>query len=96
MLDPTRGIDAVVARQLQLGSAVIIPIYSSGALTGALAVFSRHPRAFDEFHIRRLERLAAVVTGALQTPQPRLRKRNLSLELAPSPPDLIPAQPHHR
>ena len=61
-------IDAAVARQLQLGSAVIMPIYSSGTLTGVLAVFSRHPRAFDEFHVRRLERLAAVVTGALQTP----------------------------
>jgi len=61
-------IDAAVARQLQLGSAVIMPICSSGTLTGVLAVFSRHPRAFDEFHIRRLERLASLVSGALETP----------------------------
>jgi putative methionine-R-sulfoxide reductase with GAF domain len=61
-------IDPAVARQLQLGSAVIMPICAPGKLVGVLAVFSRHPRAFDSFHIRRLERLAAVIASALQIP----------------------------
>ena len=58
-------IDAAVARQLQLGSAVIVPIGAPGKIAGVLGVFSRHPRAFDNFHIRRLERLTAVVAIAL-------------------------------
>ncbi len=61
-------IDTAVARQLQLGSAVIMPICAPGKLAGVLGVFSRHPRAFDNFHICRLERLAAVIAGALQMP----------------------------
>jgi hypothetical protein len=61
-------IDTAVARQLQLGSAVIMPICAPSKLAGVLGVFSRHPRAFDNFHIRRLERLAAVIAGALQMP----------------------------
>jgi hypothetical protein len=61
-------IDPAIARQLQLGSAVIMPICASGKLAGVLGVFSRHPRAFDNFHIRRLERLAAVIASALQMP----------------------------
>jgi putative methionine-R-sulfoxide reductase with GAF domain len=58
-------VDAAVARQLQLGSAVIVPICAPGKIAGVLGVFSRHPRAFDNFHIRRLERLAAVIAIAL-------------------------------
>jgi hypothetical protein len=61
-------IDASIARQLQLGSAAIMPICAPDKLAGVLAVFSRHPRAFDNFHIRRLERLAAVIASAMQTP----------------------------
>jgi len=61
-------IDAAVARQLQLGSAVIVPICSADKIDGVLGVFSRHPRAFDDYHMRRLERLAAVIAGALQMP----------------------------
>jgi hypothetical protein len=61
-------IDPSVARQLQLGSAVMMPICTSGTLAGVLSVFSRHPRAFDTFHIRRLERLASVIASALQMP----------------------------
>ena len=59
-------VDTAVARQLQLGSAVIMPICAQGKLAGVLGVFSRHPRAFDSFHIRRLERLAAVIASAMQ------------------------------
>ena len=61
-------IDTAVARQLQLGSAVIMPICAPGKLAGVLGVFSRHPRAFDNFHIQRLERLAAVIAIALDIP----------------------------
>jgi putative methionine-R-sulfoxide reductase with GAF domain len=59
-------IDATVTRQLQLGSAVIVPICAAEKINGVLGVFSRHPRAFDDFHIRRLERLAAVIASAMQ------------------------------
>jgi hypothetical protein len=61
-------IDPAVARQLQLGSAVILPICVPGKLAGVLSVFSRYPRAFDNFHVRRLERLAALIAGALVEP----------------------------
>ena len=61
-------IDAAVARQLQLGSAVIMPICSAEKITGVLGVFSRHPRAFDDFHLRRLQRLTAVIASSLDTP----------------------------
>jgi len=62
-------VDTAVARQLQLGSAVIMPICAPGKLAGVLGVFSRHPRAFDNFHIQRLERLAAVIATALEIPE---------------------------
>jgi transcriptional regulator with GAF, ATPase, and Fis domain len=66
-------VDTAVARQLQLGSAVIMPICAPGKLAGVLGVFSRHPRAFDNFHIQRLERLAAVIAAALEIPEAELK-----------------------
>jgi hypothetical protein len=77
-------IDTAVARQLQLGSAVIMPICTPSKLAGVLGVFSRHPRAFDNFHIRRLERLAAVIASALQMPP---------LEMLPAEPAIGASQP---
>ena len=64
-------IDAAVARQLQLGSAVILPICPAEKIIGVLGVFSRHPRAFDDFHLRRLQRLTAVIASSLDTPPDR-------------------------
>jgi len=61
-------IDAAVARRLQLGSAVMVPICSAEKIHGVLGVFSRHPRAFDGFHVRRLERFAAEIAMAVQMP----------------------------
>jgi signal transduction protein with GAF and PtsI domain len=75
-------VDTSVARQLQLGSAVILPICDPGKLAGVLGVFSRHPRAFDNFHIQRLERLAAVIATALEIPA-----------VAPPEAELKPARP---
>ncbi len=64
-------VDAAVARQLQLGSAAILPICPAEKIIGVLGVFSRHPRAFDDFHLRRLQRLTAVIASSLDTPPDR-------------------------
>jgi GAF domain-containing protein len=59
-------IDVSIARQLQLGSAAIMPVGDVDQLAGVLCVFSRHPRAFDNFHVERLERFATVIAAAVQ------------------------------
>jgi hypothetical protein len=77
-------IDAAVVRQLQLGSAVILPICPAEKIAGVLGVFSRHPRAFDDFHIGRLRRLTAMIASALDTPPDRECKSASGAKFVPS------------
>ncbi len=61
-------VDAEVCRQLDLRSAVLLPILESGELRGVLEVFSSRPQAFAADDIRRFERVVGLVAKVLREP----------------------------
>jgi len=63
-------VDAEVCRQLDLRSAVLVPVTGSGGLCGVLEIFSNRPRAFASDDIRRFEQLAKLMVKLVDVPAP--------------------------
>ena len=61
-------VDAEVCRQLDLRSAVLLPIVDSGEMCGVLEVFSNRPQAFASDDIRRFEQVAGLVAKVMREP----------------------------
>ncbi len=61
-------VDAAVCRQLDLRSAVLVPVLRQGEIIGVLEVFSNLPRAFGSIDIQRLSRTAELVHSILNGP----------------------------
>ena len=61
-------VDAAVCRQLELRSAVLLPILDSGDMRGVLEIFFSQPRAFASDDIRRFEQVAALVANIAREP----------------------------
>ncbi len=61
-------VDAEVCRQLDLRSAVLVPILDSGEMRGVLEVFSNRPHAFASDDIRRFERLSELIAEIMREP----------------------------
>jgi GAF domain-containing protein len=62
-------IDADAARQLDLGSIIIVPVFVAGRLAGVLEVLSSHPQAFDDRQVIRLERFAELLGATVEEHQ---------------------------
>jgi len=91
-------VDPGVARELQVGSILIAPVFASGKLSGIIEVLSKHCSAFDQYHIARLEAFASLLGTAIElipnAPGPVLRAPaaekaapSLPLELPPATTD---------
>jgi hypothetical protein len=59
-------IDPAVARELQIGSILVAPIFADGKLAGILEVLSKHRSAFDRYHTSRLEAFASLLGTAIE------------------------------
>ena len=59
-----------VARSLQLRSVLAVPIRSAESVLGVVEVLSSRPSAFDEMHVRALERAAGALASLLAPQQP--------------------------
>jgi len=59
-------VDAVVARQLEMRSVLIIPSFVSGEIAGLLEVFSPQPHAFDKRQVSRLKVLGEMIGAAIE------------------------------
>ena len=59
-------VDPGVARELQIGSILIAPVFASGKLSGIIQVLSKHCSAFDKYHIGRLEAFASLLGTAIE------------------------------
>lgn len=76
-------VDAEVCRQLDLRSAVLVPIVEAGKLRGVFEIFSNRPHAFSSDDIRRFEQVAALIARFVREPA-----------VAPAPPpDPVAATP---
>jgi GAF domain-containing protein len=62
-------IDAAAARQLDLGSIIIVPVFVAGRLAGVLEVLSSRPNAFDDRQVIRLERFAELLGATVEEHQ---------------------------
>ncbi len=62
-------VDAEVCRQLNLRSAVLVPILESGEIRGVLEVFSSRPYAFARGDIQRFEQAAGLVAKIAGEPR---------------------------
>lgn len=83
-------VDAAVCRQLDLRSAVLVPILDGGRLGGVLEVFSSRPHAFASDDIRRFEQVAALIVKLTREPAPPLPVKEPA---APAPEKLAPKPP---
>ncbi|HYX70922.1 MAG TPA: GAF domain-containing protein, partial [Terriglobales bacterium] len=61
-------VDAEVCRQLDLRSAVLVPLLDAGQMCGVLEVFSSRPFAFASDDIRCFEQVAALVAKLMREP----------------------------
>jgi hypothetical protein len=59
-------VDPAVARELQIGSILVAPIFAAGNLAGILEVLSKHRSAFDKYHASRLEAFASLLGTAIE------------------------------
>lgn len=62
-------IDPEVARQLNVRSLVIVPVFASGKVAGLLEVLSASPNAFESRQIERLRRVADLLGGTIEEGQ---------------------------
>jgi TonB family protein len=83
-------VDAAAAQQLKLGSAIIVPVFALGRLSGLLEVLSPRANAFDERQVARLERFAELLGSAVEEHE-RGRKFAARPAAPPSPTPDIPA-----
>jgi TonB family protein len=80
-------VDAAAARQLKLGSAIIVPVFALGRLSGLLEVLSPRANAFDERQVARLERFAELLGSAVEENQ---RGRKFAARSVPEPSSALP------
>jgi protein TonB len=62
-------IDPEIARQLNVRSLVIVPVFASGKVAGLLEVLSASPNAFESRQIERLRRVADLLGGTIEEGQ---------------------------
>jgi TonB family protein len=86
-------VNAVAARQLKLGSAIIVPVFALGRLSGLLEVFSPRTQAFDEKHVARLERFAELLASAVEENQKEQKVAASAVAEPPSDPPAPPSEP---
>jgi hypothetical protein len=68
-LDPRA--DREACRTLNIRSAVIVPLFSRGNISGLVEVFYASPRAFDGRDVLTLRRMADLIAATLSGPAPR-------------------------
>ena len=81
-------VDAEVCRQLDLRSAVLVPISDCGEMRGVLEIFSDRPQAFALDDIRGFEQIAALIAGLMREPV-----METAAAEAPPAPVVVPAAP---
>ncbi len=89
-------VDAEVCRQLDLRSAVLVPIVEAGEMRGVLEVFSNRPHAFAADDIRRFEQVAGLIAKVMREPAaPPPPSRTPEVQTAPlaAPAAVLPAPP---
>jgi GAF domain-containing protein len=59
-------VDAAAARQLGLGSIIIVPVFTRGQLSGLLEVLAPRPNSFNPRQMTRLERFSELLGAALE------------------------------
>jgi hypothetical protein len=59
-------IDATAARQLGLGSIVIVPVFAEGQLAGLFQVLAPRPHGFNSRQLTRLERFSELLGTAIE------------------------------
>jgi len=59
-------VDPMIARQLEIGSILVVPVFAAGKLAAILEVLSKHRNAFDKYHTSRLEVFGALLGAALE------------------------------
>jgi TonB family protein len=89
-------VNAAAARQLKLGSAIIVPVFALGRLSGLLEVFSPRAHAFDEKHVARLERFAELLASAVEENQKEQKFAASSVAASLSDPPVPPEEPVSR
>jgi len=82
-LDPR--VDREACRSINLRSAVIVPLFARGNISGLLEVFYSSARAFDGRDVLMLRRMADLISATLAGP--------VSRELRPPPTNTAPLEP---
>ncbi len=59
-------IDPELARQLNLRSVLVVPVYARGALRGLMELLSPRPQAFEPRHLTRMLRIAELLSLMLE------------------------------
>ena len=80
-------VDREACRSIQLRSAVIVPLFARGSISGLVEVFYAAPRAFDGRDVLTLRRMADLISATLsapEAPEPKPPVRGSSA--APGPP----------
>ncbi len=86
-------VDREACRSIHLRSAVIVPLFARGSISGLVEVFYAAPRAFDGRDVLTLRRMADLISATLsapEAPQPKPPVRGSSA-LPPTP--IIPPAP---
>jgi TonB family protein len=85
-LDPR--VDRQVCRSINLRSAVIVPLFARGNISGLVEVFYASPRAFDGRDVLTLQRMADLISATLCGPVSREPKppAPVANTAAPNPP----------
>ena len=80
-------VDREACRSIHLRSAVIVPLFARGSISGLVEVFYAAPRAFDGRDVLTLRRMADLISATLsapEAPEPKPPVRGSSA--APGPP----------
>ncbi|MFI5089293.1 MAG: GAF domain-containing protein [Terriglobales bacterium] len=62
-------VDRKACRSIQLRSAVIVPLFARGSISGLVEVFYAAPRAFDGRDVLTLRRMADLISATLSAPE---------------------------
>ena len=68
-LDPR--VDREACRCLQLGSAVVVPLFTRGNISGVVEIFYASPRGFEGRDVLTLRRIADLISATVCAPVPR-------------------------
>jgi len=88
-LDPR--VDREACRSINVRSAVIVPLFARGNVTGLLEVFYAAPRAFGGRDVLTLRRMADLISATTAAPESREAKTPPQRAASPAP--LIPPVP---